>query len=136
MSGSSCPIISFVFFCPQLRNIRTCANLSNFPLKSQDKPARQRENNRKQNNRKHKIKGRHEVPITEEGFRGNGKVSPFHHLGDKTGDGGGRLVWVQLCEQVAHVVGCASLFPCHKTKQPGGIEEKDASKLKLNRNQC
>lgn len=67
--------------------------------------------------------------MTAEGFRGDGKVSPLHRLGQEAGDGGSRLVWVQLREQVAHVVGCASLFPRNETKQPGGREE-DVSKLK------
>lgn len=48
-------------------------------------------------------------------------LSPLHHLGHKAGDGRGRLVRVQLGKQVADVVGCASLFPGHKPKQPGGV---------------
>lgn len=47
-------------------------------------------------------------------------LSPFHHLGHKTGDGRGGLVRVQLGKQVADVVCCASLFPGHKPKQPDG----------------
>lgn len=41
------------------------------------------------------------------------------HLGDKVDDGVGRLVGVQLGEEVADVVGCASLLTRHEPKQPG-----------------
>ena len=47
------------------------------------------------------------------------RVSPFHHLGDEADDGGGRLVYVQLSEQVADIVCCASLFPSDESKKPG-----------------
>lgn len=50
------------------------------------------------------------------GFHGRW-VSSLHHLGDKTDDGGGRLVRIQLCKQVADVVGGAALLPRHKPKQ-------------------
>lgn len=41
------------------------------------------------------------------------------HLRDEVDDGVGRLVGVQLGEEVADVVGCASLLPRHEAKQPG-----------------
>ena len=44
------------------------------------------------------------------------------HLGDEVDDGTGRLVGVQLCEEVADVVCCASLLTCHKPKEPGKPE--------------
>lgn len=50
-------------------------------------------------------------------------VSPLHDFGDEADDGGGGLIWVQLGEQVADIVCCASLFPCDESKKPGGIEK-------------
>lgn len=47
-------------------------------------------------------------------------LSPLHHLGHKASDGCSGLIRIQLGKQVADVVRCASLFPGHKPKQPGG----------------
>lgn len=47
-------------------------------------------------------------------------VSPLHHLGDEADDGRGRLVGVQLCKQVTHIVCCASLFSCDEAEEPEG----------------
>lgn len=50
---------------------------------------------------------------------GGGGASPLHQFGEEAGDGGGGLIWVQLREQVADVVRCASLFPGDESKEPG-----------------
>lgn len=47
------------------------------------------------------------------------------HLGDEVDDGVGRLVRVQLGEEVADVVGCASLLTRHKPKQPGRSKNRN-----------
>lgn len=44
------------------------------------------------------------------------------HLGDEVDDGAGGLVGVHLSEEVADVVGCASLLTSHKPKQPEETE--------------
>ena len=65
-------------------------------------------------------------------------VSPLHHFGGKADDGGGGLIWVQLSEQVADIVCCASLLTRHKPKQPGKTKsEMYLLKLPiLRRNPC
>lgn len=45
------------------------------------------------------------------------------HLRDEVDDGVGRLVRVQLSEEVADVVGCASLLARHEPEQPGKPKE-------------
>lgn len=47
------------------------------------------------------------------------------HLGDEVDDGVGRLVGVQLGEEVADVVGCASLLTRHEPKQPRRSENRN-----------
>lgn len=54
---------------------------------------------------------------------GVGGVSPLHHFGDEAGDGGGGLIRVQLGEQVADIVCCASLFPRDESEKPDEREE-------------
>lgn len=49
-------------------------------------------------------------------------ASPPHHFGGEADDGGGGLIGVQLSEQVADIVCCASLFPRHEAKQPSGMK--------------
>lgn len=46
------------------------------------------------------------------------------HLQDEADDGVGGLVGVQLGEEVADVVGCASLLTRHEPKQPGDKKTK------------
>lgn len=53
------------------------------------------------------------------------------HLRDKVDDGVGGLVRVQLSEEVADIVGCASLLTRHEPKQPGRSNNCDDFSLHL-----
>lgn len=52
-------------------------------------------------------------------------ASTQHDLGDKVDDGRGRLVGVQLSEEVAGVVRGAALLPGHEAKEPAGAGKGD-----------
>lgn len=113
---------------------------SSYPIRSPSTKKSSHMLSQKRRNTPHMLRLSHLLTFIHKQVRGGGgegtlwfaKVSRQHssllradHLGDEVDDGVGRLVGVQLGEEVADVVGCASLLTRHEPKQPGRSKNRN-----------